>query len=53
MISFYFQGLASEEELIAHIEKQAAAKEAKRAKEERKEIGSSAESVGGNVLGRG
>jgi len=38
MISFYFQGLATEEELIAHIEKQAAAEEAKRAKEERKEI---------------
>ncbi len=35
MISFYFQGLASEEELLAHIEKRRAAEEAKRAKEAR------------------
>jgi hypothetical protein len=32
MISFYFQGLASEEELLAHIDKQRAAQEAKRKK---------------------
>jgi hypothetical protein len=38
MISFYFQGLASEEELLAHIEKRRAAEEAKRAKEERQKI---------------
>lgn len=34
MISYYFQGLASEEELIAHLEKRRAAEEAKRAKQE-------------------
>lgn len=34
MISFYFQGLASEEELLAHIKKQRAAQEAKRTKAE-------------------
>ena len=34
MISFYFQGLASEDELLAHIEKQRAAEEAKRKKAE-------------------
>lgn len=34
MISYYFQGLASEEELIAHIEKTKRAVEAKRAKAE-------------------
>ena len=32
MISYYFQGLASEEELLAHIEKQKRAAEAKAAK---------------------
>lgn len=32
MISYYFQGLASEEELLAHIEKQRAAEHAKRQK---------------------
>jgi hypothetical protein len=34
MISFYFQGLASEDELLAHIEKQRAAEETKRKKAE-------------------
>jgi len=34
MVSYYFQGLASEEELLAHIEKQRKAAEAKRAKAE-------------------
>jgi hypothetical protein len=34
MISYYFQGLASEEELLSHIEKQCKAAEAKRAKAE-------------------
>jgi hypothetical protein len=34
MISYYFQGLASEEELLAHIEKQKRAAEATRAKAE-------------------
>lgn len=40
MISYYFQGLASEEELVAHIEKQKRAAEAKRMKAENaKKIG--------------
>jgi IS4 transposase len=34
MISFYFQGLASEDELLAHIDKQRAAEETKRKKAE-------------------
>lgn len=38
MISYYFQGLASEAELLAHIEKQKLAAEAKRAKAESAKI---------------
>lgn len=38
MISYYFQGLASEAELLAHIEKQRLAAEAKRAKAESAKI---------------
>ncbi len=38
MISYYFAGLASEDELLAHIEKRRAAEEAKRSREERQKI---------------
>ena len=38
MVSYYFQGLANEEELLAHIEKQRKAAEAKRAKLESAKI---------------
>lgn len=38
MVSFYFQGLASEGELIAHLEKRRAAEEAKRAKQEQQKF---------------
>lgn len=37
MVSFYFQGLANEEELLAHIEKQRKAAESKRKKAEARE----------------
>lgn len=38
MVSYYFQGLANEEEMLAHIEKQRKAAEAKRAKAESAKI---------------